>query len=248
MPKRKRKKRPKRGYPIAILIGFHHKQVDMWHIFSERVKPLETIKIGNRKTKNAKRIFDFHEAIIDVLRPLMREGVRSILISSLIKTNYAELFLEHVKKHHAWLVQEKATSTASFGMLVGPASNLEQVQELIESKQYQEIMGETIAKEADRIIDVLEKRLNDDKDGEYIIFSLKDIEDIMYARWEPEDLKPEYLLLTDKYLASSKQKNRLNKLMQIAKNRKVKVKVINEEETNAGKRVAQFGGIVCFTH
>jgi len=248
LPKRKRKKRPKRGYPVAILIGFHHKQVDLWHIFSERIQLLETLKIGNRKTKNAKRISEFHESIIDVLRPLMKEGVRSILLSSLIKTNYADLFLEHVNKHHAWLVQQKATSTASFGVLVGPARSTDDIVELIKTKKYEEIMGETITKETDKIIDVLEKRLNDDVDGDYIIFSLKDIEDLMYGRWEPEDLKPEYLLLTDKYLATSKQKNRLNKLMQIATNRKVKVKVINEEETNAGARVAQFGGIVCFTH
>lgn len=248
MPKKKRKKRPKRGYPVAILIGFHHKQVDLWQIFSERIQLLETLKIGNRKTKDNKRISEFHESIIDVLRPLMKEGIRSIIISSLVKTNYAELFLEHVNKHHAWLVQTKATNTASFGVLEGPARSKDDIIELIETKKYDEIMGITIAKEADKIINVLEKRLNDDVDGEYIIFSLKDIEDIMYSRWEPDDLKPEYLLLTDKYLESSKQKNQLNKLMQIAKNRKVKVKVINEEETNAGARVAQLGGIVCFTH
>ena len=248
MPKRKRKKRLKRGYPVAILIGFHHKQVDLWQVFSERVKPIETIKIGNRKTKNAKRISAFHEAIIDILRPLMKEGIRSILLSSLVKTNYADLFLEHVKKHHAWLVQEKASSTVSFGILVGEACTLDEVNELMETKKYKEIMEQTIARETDKIIDTLEKRLNVDVPDDLLIFSLKDIEDIMYSRWEPEDLKPEYLLLTDKYLATSKQKNQLNKLMQIAKNRKVKVKVMKEKETVAGSRVAQFGGIVCLLY
>ena len=56
--------------------------------------------------------------------------------------------------------------------------------------------------------------------------------------------KPEYLLLTDDYLSSSRQKNRVQRLMQIAANRGVKTRVINAEST-AGKRLTQLGGIVC---
>ena len=243
----KRKKRLKRGYPVAILIGFDEKKAYLWQIFSERVKLYNELKLGNRKTKNKKHIFDFHEGLIDLLRPLLKEGVKSILISNPIKTDYADLFLEHVKKHHQWLVQQKASSAASFGTLIGPASTLEEVQALLEDDKILEKINETLDKEADKIMDVLEKRLNDDVEGKYLIFSLRDIEKIIYRRWKPEDLKPEHILLTDRYLATSKQKNRLHKLMQIAKNKKVKVKVISEEETNAGKRVAEFGGIVCFT-
>ena len=243
----RRKKRPKRGYPKAILIGFDDKNAYLWHIFSERVKPCNKLKVGNRKKKSKKHIFDFHEGIIDLLRPVLKEGVKSILVSNPIKTDYAELFLEHVKKHHQWLVQQKASSAASFGTIIGLASTLDEVQELLKDEKILEKITDTLDKEADKIIDVLEKRLNNDVEGKYLIFSIKDIEKRIYRHWEPKDLKPEYLLITDKYLATSKQKNRLNRLMQIAKNKKVKVKVISEEETNAGKRVAEFGGIVCFT-
>lgn len=198
------------------------------------------------RKKDNKRIFEFHEALIDAIRPLLKEGIRSVLISSPIKTDYAKKLYEHVKKHHAWLIQEKAPNTAAFGVLIGPASSLYHVYRLIKTKKVIEIIGETISKETDKIIDVLEKRLNV-IDAENLIFSLRSIEKLIFSRLEPEDLKPEYLLLTDKYLATSKQKNRLHRLMQVAKNKQVKVKVIDEEETNAGKRVAQFGGIVCLT-
>ena len=56
----------------------------------------------------------------------------------------------------------------------------------------------------------------------------------------------EYLLLTDKYLTESRQKNRIHRLLQIAKNKKIKTSVINAE-TSAGSRITQFGGLVFFT-
>jgi stalled ribosome rescue protein Dom34 len=56
--------------------------------------------------------------------------------------------------------------------------------------------------------------------------------------------QPEYLLLTDEYIACTRQKGRLHRLMQVAQNRQVKTRVISAE-SNAGKRLTQLGGIVC---
>jgi stalled ribosome rescue protein Dom34 len=53
------------------------------------------------------------------------------------------------------------------------------------------------------------------------------------------------LLLTDMYLAKSRQKQRIHRLLQIAKNKKIKTKVI-DAETSAGCRITQFGGLVFF--
>jgi stalled ribosome rescue protein Dom34 len=58
--------------------------------------------------------------------------------------------------------------------------------------------------------------------------------------------KPEYLLLTDNYLSGSRQRNRVYRLLQIAKNRSVKTRIINAEST-AGIRLTQLGGLVCLT-
>ena len=56
--------------------------------------------------------------------------------------------------------------------------------------------------------------------------------------------KPEYLMLTDDYLSKSRQKYRVQRLMQVAANKGVKTRVISGESA-AGKRVTQLGGLVC---
>jgi len=53
------------------------------------------------------------------------------------------------------------------------------------------------------------------------------------------------LLLTDKYLAEAEDKNRIHRLLQISKNRKVKTRIV-KAETETGKRISQFGSLVFF--
>ena len=77
-----------------------------------------------------------------------------------------------------------------------------------------------------------------------MLFSLEEAENIILGTQAAGKPKPEYLLLTDNYLSSSRQKNRVHRLLQIAKNRSVKTKIINAEST-AGIRLTQLGGLVC---
>jgi len=51
-------------------------------------------------------------------------------------------------------------------------------------------------------------------------------------------------LIRAKY--NHKQKQRLNRLLQILNNKKVNVKII-DAKTAAGERINQFGGLICFT-
>jgi len=64
---------------------------------------------------------------------------------------------------------------------------------------------------------------------------------------KPGEPEPDYLLLTDMYLAKTRQKNRLHRLMQIAANRNVKTRIVNGESP-AGKRITQLGGLICLFH
>ena len=72
---------------------------------------------------------------------------------------------------------------------------------------------------------------------------LKEIEDLIYDRDRRNAFRTEYLLLTTKYLGSSRDRNRIHRLLQISKNREVKTRILNAE-TSAGKRITQFGGIL----
>jgi stalled ribosome rescue protein Dom34 len=104
------------------------------------------------------------------------------------------------------------------------------------------LITETASEEADETIDVLDEYLNNAWDESVILFSLKEIEDRVFNQGRNSDARTEYLLLTDKYLAVNKDKNRIHRLLQISKNTKVKTRIINEN-TPAGKRITRYGGI-----
>lgn len=242
----KRKGHYRRGYPVAVLIGFEEGYAVLWQVFSEVVKLHSTVKL-NGSSDDEKALYNFHESIVDALRPTFDEGVRSIVVAAPPRTDYSREFLDHLRKHHAWLIQGKGAGSVVFGELVGSASKLGQVAELVKTKEFHKLISETTSGEADQIIGVLEKRFNEIDSGRAVVlYSLKEIEDLIYSQWKRESFKPEYLLLTDKYLADNREKSRIHRLLQIAKNKNVKTRIISAE-TTAGKRLSQFGGLVCLT-
>ncbi len=236
-----KKRSYKRGYPIGVLIGFEENQATLWQVFSNLVKPFVTIKL-NENERSAQ--YNFHESIINALRPVIKEGTRTVVIIAPMKTNYGAIFLNHAKKHHSWLFQNEGLNSATFGEIVGSAKNLSQVSNIVKTKEFYSILSNTRSKDADRIVDTLEKHLNDSTAT--VLYSLDEIEELI-GKWNGRgDLKPEYIVLTDRYLTNCKEKNRINKIFQISKNKKVKTKVVSVD-TKAGMRVSQFGGLICIT-
>ncbi len=213
----------------------------LWKVFSRVVKPEKTITLEGSRS-NSKDLYNFHESIVNALRPTLKEGVRSIILVSPAKTTFIVEFAEHVTQHHKWLVQ--GSNKAVFSQMTGSASNLSQVAKLAKSSIFRKIINLTAEAETENLIEVLEKRLNSSEERSRVLFSLEEVETVVLSKHKPGRLKPEYLLLTDKYLSESLEKNRLLRLMQIAANRKVKTRVVNDESP-AGIRLSQLGGIVC---
>ena len=235
-----KQKKYKRGYPVAILIGLEDKAV-LWKVFSKVVKAEKTLTLDGARS-NPKALYNFHESIINALRPTLKEGVRSIILASPPRTNRAQELLNHVRQHHTWLNQ--GPNKATFSEITGNASNPSQVATLTRTNDFHELISQTTSEETENLIDLLEKRLNTSNRGDAVLFSLKEAENLILKRQKPSRPKPEYLLLTDRYLADNREKNRLHRLMQIAQNKKVKTRVINAESP-AGQRLTQLGGIVC---
>lgn len=225
-------------------MGFENDRAVLWQVFSHVVKSHVTLKLDGNRT-NETVLYNFHESIFDALRPALTEGVRSIILTAPMKTTYATDFLNHVRKHHAYLTQSKNPNRAAFAVIIGSADKPDKVAELVKTKEFRSIVTETTSEEADTLIDALEKHLSDS--NAVTLFSLKEIEDVVYAREGRERVGTEYLMLTDKYLADSKEKNRIQRLLQIVKNKQVKTRMV-DAETPAGKRISQFGGIVFFAH
>jgi stalled ribosome rescue protein Dom34 len=229
----------KRGYPVAILAGIEQTQAVLWKIFSHVAKQEASISLnGNRA--DSKALYSFHEAIVNALRPTLKEGVRSIIIASPPKNGYSHEFFGHLKAHHAWLFSgnNKATITE----IAGSAATSTQVSSLTSTSAFKQLISETTVQETENLMEILEKRLN--TADQLVLFSLQEAENAIFSQQPPGKPTPEYLLLTDNYLAGSRQKNRVHRLMQIAQNRKVKTKIVSTESP-AGVRLNQLGGLVC---
>jgi stalled ribosome rescue protein Dom34 len=240
----KRKQGYKRGYPVALLVGFENANAVLWHVFSHVVKLHLTLELGGKRT-DERVLYNFHESVVEALKPMLKEGVKSIVVVAPMKTTYAADFLDHVRKHHGYLMQSKSSNRATFAMLVGSADQPQRVAELVKTKEFRELIAETISEEADHTVNILEKYLYSIDSNCVVLFSLREIEDMVYNRERNNDFRTEYLMLTDKYLAEAEDKNRIHRLLQISQNRKVKTRIV-KAETVAGKRISQFGGIVFF--
>jgi stalled ribosome rescue protein Dom34 len=233
----RRGRRYKRGYPIAVLIGLEERRAVLWRVFSEVVKPDGTVERGEE-------LYDFNESIVNALRPAFKEGVKSIVLAAPPRTDYAKNLLDHIRKHHAWLVRE-GPNAATFGELIGSAGRPHEVRELVRTKAFREMIGETTSRDAENIAAVLEKSLGSDESDTVVSYSLEQIEDLVYGRQEHNSPRPEHVVLTDKYLAGTKNRGRVLRLLQISKNNDIKTTIVNAE-TRAGIRLSQLGGLVCF--
>ena len=158
MKKVKRKQRYKRGYPVALLVGFENANAVIWHVFSHVVKLHLTLELGGKRT-DEKVLYNFHESVIETLKPMLMEGVKSVVVVAPMKTTYAEDFLEHVQKHHSYLVQSNNPNRATFAKLVGSADQPPKVAQLVKTKEFSELIAETTSGEADHIVNALEKHL-----------------------------------------------------------------------------------------
>ncbi|MCL2642343.1 MAG: hypothetical protein FWD52_02335 [Candidatus Bathyarchaeota archaeon] len=233
----------RRGYPVAVLAGVEQSQVAIWRIYSHVAKLEGNVSLEGTRS-NVKALYSFHEAIINALRPSLKEGVKSIIVASPQKTSYSQDFLNHVKEHHQWLFQ--GVNRASFKQIVGSAVTHAQVSNITSLNEFKQSINDSALEETENLRELLEKRLNVTSADNFVLFSLEEVENaIIYNNQEiPGKPKPEYLLLTNNYLADEKRKKRLNRLMQIAQNKKIKTRIINKESP-AGTRLNQLGGIVC---
>jgi stalled ribosome rescue protein Dom34 len=239
----KRKQGYKRGYPVAVLVGFDDDHAVLWRIFSHVAKLGLVLKLGAKRT-DKKALYNFHESVVDALRPVFKEGVKSVVVAAPMKTTYSSDFLDHVRKHHSYLIQSEGPGGATFTELIGSADQPHRVAELVKTREFRELITESTSQEANQVLVALEKHLRNSDAA--ILFSLKEIEEMMYDRKRSDESETTYLMLTDKYLADKENKNRLQRLLQISSNKGVKTRIVNAE-TPAGKRISQFGGIIYFT-
>ncbi len=229
----------RRGYAVAILIGLENNAAFVWRVYSQVAKPEKTVLLEGIRS-NPKAVYNFHEAIVDALRVIVKEGVRSIILVSPPRTTHSKEFADHVKRHHTWLTQ--GGSRATFAEMIGSAATREDLTLLAKKPELHKLIQDVNSQETENLLDLLESWLNSPSENNVVLYSLEEAEAAI-IRFR-DDLIPELIMLTNEYLAKSRHKARVNKLLQVAANRRIKTRVIDAKSL-AGKRLSQLGGIVC---
>jgi len=222
--------RRRRGYPVALMISIDNMNAQIWNIYSESIKSDKKLSDRNE--------YNFYESIVDEIRPRVKEGIKTVLIASENRNDY-ENFLEHIRKHQSWLIKGYELNTVSFEYIPHPARNVNEVKEIINKTKFHQSLQKASIEDVQQIMKIVEKRINKPEDIETILFTLKEIEKTVYTN---TGHRPEYILMTDAYQRNHRR--RINRLLQIAKNKKIKIKIV-DNKTVSGKRLSQFGGLLC---
>jgi len=212
-----------------MLVGLEGSQAFTWNIYSESVKPGGRIRGDDE--------YNFYEGIVDVLRPGIREGVKTILVAAPDERDY-EKFMDHIGKHQGWLLRGWSLNTVAFERIPEPAMSADQVRDLVKSDGFKGRLSDATRGDIRRVMGVLEKRLSDPEGIETLLFALGDVEDAVYGG----ERSPEYILVTEVF--RSKNRGRAGRLLQVAANKGVRTRIVRAD-TSAGARISQFGGLVC---
>jgi len=243
------KKKTKRGFLLALLIGFDEKEIHLWKVYSNSLRFYKTIKLKRKwKYLDDKQRYHSFQELVNLIRVVVKDGVKSILLASPQKNNSSTLFLEHINKHHQWLTRSKGYNRVSFGEIVGNANSLESARFLISQEKSMNIISETTTDEINQLVKELNKIINIGDPSILLLYNLEEIETFIYGR-SKKDIstteKLDFLIVTENFIKKHSYKNRIHRLIQIANNKGIITKTISIENP-AADRFDQFGGILAF--
>jgi hypothetical protein len=230
-----------------VLLGVDESRATIWMIHSESIAPGGTIKcehMGSAGTSSPG--YNYFEAIVSRLKSVFETGVKTIVIAGSKNVGTAEEFMTHVRKHHAYLLKEGQTRTIHPSVLDGEAGNVPAALKLVKSDKFKAITASTLDQETSSIIDILEAVINNPAGIVHVHFTIDEIDAIFQALRDEEGQIPEYVLMTEVFYAANKSDARLQRVFTFAKKLKVKTRVV-QSKTGPGARIAQLGGLVCFT-
>ena len=226
MPKKRRKRR---GYPVAVLIGLENKRSIFWNVFSNSVNS------GVVKTW-VDNEYNFFESMVDELRPSIKQGIKTVLLASDDKKKY-DGFIGHIEKHQGWMLKGYELNRVSFQFVEGSAKDVDAVVELVSASGFNDKIREAGEGDMRLVMSVLEKRLSSRDGIETLMFSLEEAEDAVYG-----GKAVEYIITSQRF--QERHRRRVQRLFQVAENKGVKTRVLPPNSPYMG-RVAQFGGLFC---
>lgn len=223
------RKRKRRGYPVAVLVGLENKRTIFWNVFSNSIKTgAVKVWVDNE--------YNFFEDIVDELRPSIKQGIKTVLLASEDKKKY-DGFIGHIEKHQSWMLKGYELNRVSFQYVKGSARDADAVTELVNASGFSDKIRQAGEGDMKLVMSVLEKRLSS-KDGiETLMFSLDEVKDAVYG-----GVAVEYIITSQRF--QERHRRRIQRLFQVAENKGVKMRVLSPDSPHIG-RVAQFGGFIC---
>jgi len=96
------------------------------------------------------------------------------------------------------------------------------------------------------ILEELTEIINRNEKFSKILYTWREIDyELRLIKQNPNLTKPNYIILTEEYLKKPKNRNRIHRILQIAKNLEIKTKIVSIE-SEAGGIVDNFGGLICY--
>nr|MBC8463276.1 hypothetical protein [Candidatus Bathyarchaeota archaeon] len=167
------RKRRRRGYPVAVLVGLENKRSIFWNVFSN------SVKAGVVKTW-VDNEYNFFESMVDELRPSIKQGIKTVLLASEDKKKY-DGFMGHIEKHQGWMLKGYEFNRVSFQFVQGSARDVDAVMELVNASGFSDKIREAGEGDMKLVMSVLEKRLSSRDGIETLMFSLDEAEDAVYG-------------------------------------------------------------------
>ncbi len=224
MPEKQR-----RGYPVALLIGFSQQQTSVWKIYSEKAHLEKTISINQ---DNARNFYSLIEEIIDLIRPTIKSGITSVIIASPSRSKFSNEFLDHIRKRHKWLIEGK--NSVVFGNVTGIADTTKSAFELFKGTDFKNVLIEITSRDSDHLKENLERGLKENE----VFYTIDEIHNQI-----KKEEKPSLILITNVFYESHKRDRRLQSLFQLAQNNLIKTRILTAD-SSLGSRVQQFGGLI----
>jgi stalled ribosome rescue protein Dom34 len=215
-------------------------------VYSESIRQHASIdRPADSDSSKEAALYNFYNAIIAELKPVLSTGLASLVVARTGADAWlADSFTAHIRKHHAYLVR-----VIRMASIAGDAMTANAARALIKTDAFQSVTNDVTNQESDLLVRMLDARLSDGTGRVTVLFSLEEIDRYFRSFSKAGEAAveyPEYVLMTDAFWAAQKNDPRLQRVMDVARNASVKTRVLRSDG-EAGTRVAQLGGLVCFT-
>ncbi|MEM2143635.1 MAG: hypothetical protein QXS20_07265 [Candidatus Thorarchaeota archaeon] len=246
MGSRRVSRHSRRGYPVAVLVDVGDQMAVIWIVYSESLKMYRAVHRDVDPDSDTRgSYYNFYGSIVSALKPVFASGVSTTIVTGPTDgLGYAEAFVGHVRGHHKYLLK-----SVQISVVRGGAGDSRAARALVDSRDFESAVKGAVDTESGMINALLGARLYDETGRFGVLYTLDEIEECLTKHFRAGrnfTEIPEHIFVTSTFWTSHRTSSRFRRIIDLANSHSVKTRVV-EEDTDAGVRISQLGGIVCVT-